>query len=321
MTHLVVLLESGATPFCQEASREPAAPPAWMPLEMLARIACYADSQQIALSIIYGARPPQEYDALLATIPRVAIVPFALHAAYPEAVLVIDIADLSRAMAELPSSGRQAVVRIAREQLPMLAAQLAAASQCFKRLNTVLLDVEQYRDEDLQCYAEQLTLLTDTLAPRYLRDAAGEISCLTDRPALSAMRNCGAGVAHLTVAPDGRLYLCPAFYQRDADGAVGDFETGPHIANRQLLALDHAPICGRCDAYHCPRCIFLNAQLTGEVNTPSRQQCELAHIERAASARLLQLLHDDDRFRRYNLIPALDYRDPFELIQRDMIWR
>ena len=321
LTHLIVLLESGATAFCQEAPEETSASPQGMTPALLARIAVYAADRQLALSVIYGVAPTREYDELLATLPHVKIVPFALYAAYPESVLVIDFAELAYALAAMPGSGRQAIVRIARADLPSLAEGFAAASRCFKRLNTVLLDIEHYTDEDLQCYEEQLEKLGETLAPRYLCDEAGEISCLTDRPALTAMRNCGAGVTHLTVSPDGRLYLCPASYRRDAGHDVGSFADGPHIANRQLLALDHAPICERCDAFHCPRCIYMNAKLTGEVNTPSRQQCELAHIERAASARLLQLVHDDERFRQYNMIPDLDYRDPFDLLLRTARWQ
>jgi uncharacterized protein len=316
MTHLVVLLESGATAFCHESPQEAKGPHEWLPLATLARVAGYAAREQLALSVIYGLTPPPKYDELLATIPHLKIVPLANLAAYPEATVVIESADLSSALATLPAEGKQAIIRLAREHLPLLADQLAAASQHFQRLNTVLLEVEQYTADDLRCYEEQLARLTELMVPRYLHGEAGEISCLTDRPALSAMRNCGAGIAHLTVGPDQRLYLCPAFHGRAADSHVGSFEDGPQIANRQLLELGHAPLCGRCDAFHCPRCVYLSEQLTGEPNTPSRQQCVLAHIERAASAVLLEQLHDDDRFGHYSPIPSLDYRDPFELVLR-----
>ena len=137
-----------------------------------------------------------------------------------------------------------------------------------------------------------------------------QVNILTDRLRLKEMHNCNAGVNNITVAPNGRFYLCPAFYYDERMGinnrlnhhkpqhdySVGDIDAGLQIPNQQLLRLDHAPLCRICDAYHCKRCVWLNQRLTWDANTPSHQQCVLAHLERNASRELQRMLfatHED----------------------------
>jgi CXXX repeat peptide maturase len=145
-----------------------------------------------------------------------------------------------------------------------------------------------------------------------------ECSILTDRLLLREMRNCAAGIEHVTVAPNGRFYLCPGFYYRDDADAIGSLRDGLQVRNPQLLTVDHAPICRRCDAYHCRRCLLLNKTLTGEINTPSWQQCVSAHHEREASRALLGLLRQRGRLAGAMAkaeIPPLSYSDPFEMVR------
>jgi CXXX repeat peptide maturase len=88
--------------------------------------------------------------------------------------------------------------------------------------------------------------------------------------------------------------------------------------NPHLLQLRHAPICSRCDAYQCRRCVYLSQLMTGELNTPSRQQCVAAHLERNASRRLLRrlrpFLRNSDEMPE---IPEIDYLDPLELVHEE----
>ena len=140
------------------------------------------------------------------------------------------------------------------------------------------------------------------------------------------MHNCEAGIGNITIAPNGKFYLCPAFYYdeqmgisnrmnyrtKDASRSVGDMENGLKIPNKQLLELGHAPLCRICDAYHCNRCIWLNQKLTWDNNTPSRQQCIISHLERNA-ARDLQLQLKEAGYQVTNEIKEITYLDPFEV--------
>ena len=87
---------------------------------------------------------------------------------------------------------------------------------------------------------------------------------------------------------------------------------GLQIPNQQLLQLNHAPLCRICDAYHCNRCIWLNNRLTWDNNTPSRQQCVLAHLERNASRDLQQQLKAAGMDGGEE-IKHIDYIDPFDV--------
>ena len=118
------------------------------------------------------------------------------------------------------------------------------------------------------------------------------------------MNNCNAGWESITLAPDGKFYICPAFYQ-DNLGDVGDLKNGINIPNPQLYRLDHAPICSHCDAYQCRRCIWLNLKTTLEVNTPSHEQCVVSHLERNAS----RIINSEN-------IPEINYLDPFDIIEK-----
>ena len=207
-------------------------------------------------------------------------------------------------------------------------AQIGDSLKFVERLNICFTDTETFEDEDIPQYSEALTYLVNTIFEYKKSGLSTSINIITDRIGKSQMNNCGAGVNNITVAPNGKFYLCPAFYydeQQNIDNllnhhspdsarAVGDLDSGLSIPNKDLLCIDHAPICRICDAYHCRRCVWLNQKLTGDINTPSHQQCVMAHLERNA-ARKLELLLNKELGGNIS-IPEINYIDPIDLILR-----
>jgi len=183
------------------------------------------------------------------------------------------------------------------------------------RLNIVCTDVENFKDENIERYKTILDELNAVVEQEYVKGHAVQLNLLTDRMMLDKMNNCGAGDESVTLAPDGRFYVCPAFYEEDAF-SVGDIDNGLDIKNRQLYRLDHAPICRHCDAYQCRRCVWLNRRMTYEVNTPSHEQCVVAHVEREASRKLLADIRAVGEFLPQQEIKEIDYLDPFETAKR-----
>ncbi|MCI5978655.1 MAG: CXXX repeat peptide maturase [Bacteroidales bacterium] len=182
-----------------------------------------------------------------------------------------------------------------------------------ERLNVVITDVEGFSHESE--YAEFLEKISDTVAKEYVSGHNVQLNLLTDRILLDGMNNCNAGNECITLAPDGKFYVCPAFYLDGKVGfSVGDVETGLEIKNPQLYRLDHAPICRNCDAHQCRRCVWMNRRLTLEVNTPGREQCVLAHLERNASRNLLSRIRESGTFLADKDIPVIEYLDPFEIV-------
>ncbi len=181
------------------------------------------------------------------------------------------------------------------------------------RLNIVITDVESFIDEDFEKYKNVLQSLSDHLGTLYVEGTYQQLNLLTDRMLLKEMHNCGAGDSSITLAPNGKYYICPAFYFDNSDDSVGNLNQGLDIKNKQLYRLDHAPICNHCDAWHCKRCIWLNRKTTLEVNTPSHEQCVLAHLERNASRILMKNLRSKGTFLpNQEEIKEIDYLDPFD---------
>ncbi len=84
------------------------------------------------------------------------------------------------------------------------------------------------------------------------------------------------------------------------------------LPNERLYKLAYAPICRTCDAFQCKRCVWLNQKTTLEVNTPSHEQCVVAHLERNASRSLLDHIKNLGIIKTDKSIPVIDYLDPFE---------
>lgn len=182
------------------------------------------------------------------------------------------------------------------------------------RLNVVITDIETFTEGDFVAYKSLLSNLAERVEQIYVSGKLPQLNLLTDRIMLEKMNNCGAGDTSVTLAPDGKFYVCPAFYL-SADGyTIGDMVNGLEIKNSQLYRLDHAPLCRRCDAWQCKRCIWMNRKTTLEVNTPSHEQCVVAHLERNASRKLLIDIRKHGKFMSGSEdIKEIDYLDPFDV--------
>lgn len=180
----------------------------------------------------------------------------------------------------------------------------------FSRINVVITDVCEIREDDATSYGKWLKSFAADLCLDF-DESNAQLNILTDRLMLDSMKNCNAGIESLTVAPDGQFYICPGFYYSGAH-SVGNTSKGVVIPNRRLLEFNNAPICRECDAWHCRRCIYLNYKFTHEVNTPGRMQCVLSHMERNASKIISDYLNKINNHKCFIEIPEIDYIDPFD---------
>lgn len=181
------------------------------------------------------------------------------------------------------------------------------------RLNIVITDIGSFTAADFDRYKLILSDLVETTKNAYGNKKAPQINILTDRMMLDKMNNCNAGWESITLAPDGLFYVCPAFYFDGKGRPVGNLSDKLEIKNSQLYKLAYAPLCRKCDAYQCKRCIWLNWKTTLEVNTPSHEQCVVAHLERNASCELLKKIRTLGTFLPDKEIKEIDYLDPFDI--------
>ncbi len=319
--YALIALEDGAVPFCHYENPRfgVPSPPRWIEPALLKALIDYALENNIAPTFILGERrPPTALRRLLERIPHSLIAPWALRAEYPGAMLVLSAADRA-AFAELtPNQGRSLILRAGRRDLPQLAAMFDSLDGKFGRLSLHLTDIEYFTADDLDIYAEELAAISTALRKLFASGRRVEVNVLTDRIFLTTRRHCDAGERHVTVAPDGSCYICPAFLGEHADPiGIFDPEEGFVVTSPMAVTFERAPLCTRCDAWQCKRCVWLSRKLTGEYNVPSQQQCRLAHIEREASRLLLHDLGRIEPFGRLPRIVELNYADPLELIGRD----
>ena len=308
LQYLVILLDDTSVAYCH--ADNPLKDRNLMPIETLKKAILFGMKQNLMIQYVYPEYElPAEYDEVIESIDNLKIgrdvkvtneVPAAVDC--DNSVLRIKIKDL-----------------IAKQY------DIAALLPSVKRMNICLTDIETFKDAQIDEYKKALNTLGAVLTSLYKEQKHPQLNIITDRLTLKEMHNCEAGIGNITVAPNGKFYLCPAFYYdektgvsnkmnhrtKDASRSVGDIENGLCIPNKQLLELDHAPLCRNCDAYHCNRCIWLNQKLTWDNNTPSHQQCVIAHLERNAARDISAKLSETG----YSLpeIKEINYIDPFDI--------
>ena len=182
------------------------------------------------------------------------------------------------------------------------------------RINIIPEDIDKWVDKDLETYEVQLREIATKIEECYTTGQIIEVNVLTDLWNLDGMCTCGAGESSFTIAPNGRIYICPAFYFDNPENSVGNLDTGINIKNPQILNIRRSLICSSCDVYSCKRCKFLNKTLTGEINVPSSIQCLVSHLERKISAELQRKLRDEKAINPLNIINEVSYMDPLELL-------
>lgn len=306
LKYLVILLDGTSVSYCH--CDNPNTTPRLIPLHTLKDAIFYAMKENLTIQFVWpDYELPQEYKDVIATIDHANIVPATLT---DEADVVV----YNGIPADVPDSVT-AVVRLTLQELLDNAGKFVPVLQKATRLNVVVRDPESFSDSTVESYANALDLLAEAVKGEYARDHAVQLNLLTDRMMLTEMNNCNAVWETLTLAPDGRFYICPAFYYSGCK-PVGSVAEGIDIRNPQLYRLDHAPICRNCDAWHCRRCVWLNRRTTLEVNTPSHEQCVMSHTEREASRRLLASIRQLGAFLPDKEISELDYNDPFEKVTK-----
>jgi len=209
-----------------------------------------------------------------------------------------------------------AILILDRERLPQLAELLGNLIQTTRRINLMLRDVGTFSDVDLTVYEAQLRQVAADLIKQRRRGRFREVNVLTDRLELESPEDCTAGVHSLALAPNGRFYICPAFYHHDPEASVGSLAEGVDQTALEMCRRHRAPLCIDCVAYHCKRCLFDNQRRTWQLNVPSRMQCVVTNTELTLSAWLRQELEQAGYKFRGEPISVPEHLDPIEATSR-----
>lgn len=325
---LIILLDDTSTSFCHYDNNN--VNRRLISLEDLKAGIFYAMKENLMIQFVYpDFELPQEYKDAINTTDHSHFVSACCEdkrlLEEAEVIVLNDWKEMERITWRGDASY---VLRTTKAELFANYKQVGNSLRMVKRMNVVIKDLELFTEEDFATYKTVLSSFAETLEQLYANGKTSQLNLLTDRMMLDKMNNCNAGWENITLAPDGKFYVCPAFYhtqQRDGSEtslsevcekgfSVGDLKSGLDIKNPQLYRFDHAKLCRNCDAYQCKRCIWLNRKTTCEVNTPSHEQCVVAHLERNASRLLLNNIRKHGSFLpEKEEIKEIDYLDPIEI--------
>ena len=309
LQYLIILLNDTSTSYCHYNNDK--TEKHLISLEDLKAGILFAMKENLMIQFVYPLYEiPEDYKQTIETIDHVKIMPSDSENITTADVVVFNSCEEFSAEKMEGNGDRIFVLRTHGRD----GARPVSTCENVNRLNIILTDIETFKNEDFEEYKNWLSELGESLKKVYSNGKTPQINLLTDRILLDKMNNCNAGVENITLAPNGKFYVCPAFYIENEEDSIGNLKEGLDIKNQQLYKLEYAPICRNCDAYHCKRCVWLNRKNTLEVNTPSHEQCVVAHLERNASENLLKELKQAGYFPDKE-IPAIDYLDPFETIK------
>lgn len=314
LKYLIIQLDDSSASFCHYP--HPRTAPRLMPLDTLKNALLWSMKENLSVQILYpDYEIPAEYREAIDTVDHSDIVSATCaDKALKDAADVVIFDKWTDAGSHNHNEDQSYAIRTTFADMLAHKADLKALLLKISRVNVTLTDLPRMTDDEIRQYSDYLDDTADAVKSEYERGHAVQLNLLTDRIFLDKMNNCNAGDESIALCPDGKFYICPAFY---ADGAcVGDLASGIDIKNPQLYKLSHAPICRICDAFQCRRCVWLNSRMTLEVNTPSREQCILSHIERNASRKFLVKIRQIGSFMPDKDIPELDYLDPFNKIAK-----
>ena len=280
----------------------------WLPDKI-----AYASSPDLILNVLYGNQKlPPYYDKIINQyIKHVKFVPLELEEYYKNSVLILNKQNKKIINGLTSNSIDNISVRLEKNELTNLYDYIEVLINKCKRINLYLLGISDYDESDLKEYSKQLDKIAKLITHEYKNEHSVELSFISDRILLDKMKNCNAGIDHITFAPNGKFYICPGFYHSNENASAGDLKEGIHIRNSELLHIDASPICSTCDAYHCKRCVWLNKKITNDLHIPSSQQCNISHLERNISREVHVNLMDHLPFKDITPIPEMDYLDPF----------
>ncbi|MBS7373951.1 MAG: CXXX repeat peptide maturase, partial [Muribaculaceae bacterium] len=228
----------------------------------------YSMVHNMAVQMVYPYYEiPDELKAVIETVDSCRIMPVEIADGSAD-VVVVNGWDFKKAV----MLGKPTTVRISKDELFERYADLIPLLISVPKLNVVITDVHKFSKADFETYKAVLKSMREKVANMFLSGGRLSVNLLTDRLMLKQMNNCGAGDTSITLSPEGRFYICPAFYYDDPEDSVGCVcDDDIAIDNAYLYTLKGAPICRHCDAWHCKRCVWMNRLTTHEVNTPSHE--------------------------------------------------
>lgn len=221
-------------------------------------------------------------------------------------ILVLDKSTLSCDI----RGNKNVIFNIDGSEIEMLPGYIKELLNKVDRININVLG--QDREFSLDMYDSVLSKITDNIVQIFKKEGTlKEVNVLSDVLFLDKHDNCKAGVDNFTYAPDGKFYVCPAYYS-EGKYSVGSIDGEINVRNQHLFTDDYAPLCKTCDVYNCENCKFQNQMVTGEVNVSPSYQCKKSHLERKYAHMLQEKLKE--KIYVTHQLNSINYDDPYVIL-------
>ena len=243
LKYLIVLLDDTSTSYCHYEN--PKTEHKLISLQDLRAAILLAMKENLMVQFVYpDYKLPQKYEEIIETTEHCKIMP----------VACCDGADIIIWDYWENPEGRNIdrdkvyVLRTKKEDFFSHYEKVGKMLIHVARLDIILTDVDTFTETDFDKYKSVLAELAFQLKGFYNEKTTPQFNLLTDRMLLDSMNNCNAGWENITLAPDGKFYVCPAFYLSGEGYSIGDLDKGLDIRNPQLYRLSHAPLCRHINA-------------------------------------------------------------------------
>ncbi|WP_346916354.1 radical SAM peptide maturase, CXXX-repeat target family [Clostridium sp.] len=207
------------------------------------------------------------------------------------------------------------IVNVYKENIYELANFIEKIKENYSRINLIIKDIQHWSENDVEKYSRELDKLIKIIVKSYENDEGIDINVLTDIFELTEHNRCSSGIYTYALAPNGKIYMCPAVYFNDDKKYLGSIEDGILKEFKEEFKSKNLIICSKCDSYHCKNCKFINGLMTEEINMSPRIQCLISNLEKEKSYILQQVLIDNNLISRKHITNYIHhnmYKDPIE---------
>lgn len=215
---------------------------------------------------------------------------------------------------ELNKKENNVILLILKKDIYRLSDVICEILNTKERVNLFIQDMEEWDIYDVEAYQKQLEKISSFILSIF-KERQIQLNVLTDLIYLKEQRDCGAGLTSLALAPNGKLYICPAFYFENELDNIGDILNFDDKSFGRLCKRENSPGCSKCDINSCTRCLYKNKMATRELNVSSKIQCLINNIQGKVSNELRDRLVEKGYIdgKHINVVKIRDYIDPIIL--------
>jgi len=319
-----LLLSADAVLCCNESEQPTNKETGLMSLDLFAKIAELAKQRSWICKILCNNDGvPPVYLKLCDKMETEIILSAEYEGAAPSGNTTIVFESNQMDLVEKHPSVHRAVLRVQRNNISQLSNIVLTLFNHFSDVSIRHPQLLLYNDHDIATYKEQLLGISMWLLDKKELWPSYRLDCLTDRFRLNSPNECGAGLKSLAVGPTGELYLCPAAVHKsttihDRKLSCGHILENVKLPNRHLLTREYSIPCGKCDALHCLRCVYLNKLGTFEFCVPPKKLCQLANSELEVQAWVAHKATESNLWiPSYNVPDSPEIYDPYELVKAE----